>query len=1171
MIGKILEYDRNPVPADWYDGVSLSAIFQDTKIVNCHDDAWAFETVAHIRMFMEDHSAFNIHEVYCKQWVDPPLGPCQIWKFRIGDYNHRPDMFRGYHVPLSRFGLEDDISTPCADCPDAITNALNQGNGLALYIGHGSVDQWIAPHLDVSDIRNNLTSTSTPLVFSMSCNTGRFEQECIAEEFILKNNGGAIGVIAPSDLSSVGPTELMARGLITCFYPEYDPDYIQKTVGNSFRFGDALLFTEFYLGFYYDIHTTQRHCEIFHCLGDPEMMLRTDTPHPLQETSLPDSISAGSSEIYISSEEEGALIAISQNSILKGRGIVENGTAVVRLWEPLEAGVKADIVVTGHNLDPVETTCAVTQGTLGSISLDKIKYDCNEEFTVTVQDADMNFNFSSVQELTVDLSSDAQPATAYILTETGPDTGIFTGRFELVSGSPGHNQLQVNSTDTIRAVYHDTTCDPETDLAAEASYMCKPYISFGGYGDSFIKLYDGMTCGVVTALAYVPPTSDSVGIERVGLTPEPVDSHQPPDIQLPFINTGNNIWSISTFFTPEFEIPADNYLCGIGAYDDEGSYSNHWPFLEVEPDPDNPPEGGGSGEIEWIENMQQVQGAQITQPIQGMVNSFAGTLMDMGKGNGPGDNPIIWAGGYLDTQLKVGVESTFQLLVLVSPDQYGSEIDKIYICKANGDYYRDPNSNPIFLTGFNTCDDCGDFVYFYNEWITTPSGFADPKVYCLKAVDIEGDESDLWPYIKVHESSSSDFPYITSTSTDRTTCQVNWFQADSITIDNFVVHWRDTVTGEEGVSATLENTMDSFTIGNLSECHEYEIYVTATDICGNQFNSDPVTDLASYIDVPYNLHIERESGSWIVRWDRDVPGVNYAMYWGYDLNPENYTLVGTYSEPEAPQPRVQGITKYVAVRCYTKLDDPNQLGCFSEPIRCLADLPSQPYPIKTTIIDMNLDSIMDLVMLTQDFTLIIYLGQEDNTWLDAGQAFPSNLKDFTLFDFNKDGYPDLALAESTEVRTYFNDGSAVMNETDSLFPPGDNNVIKSDDLDQKGTSDVVVGSSEGTLVKILDENGDTQELQFLESGDTKTMVTADLDGDGKQEIITSTDTGENVIWSKDEDGLFSDTAENVFTWGTESIMAQDVNEDGCIDLVITDDSGQEVVFINDCTGHFTLQ
>ena len=97
-------------------------------------------------------------------------------------------------------------------------------------------------------------------------------------------------------------------------------------------------------------------------------------------------------------------------------------------------------------------------------------------------------------------------------------------------------------------------------------------------------------------------------------------------------------------------------------------------------------------------------------------------------------------------------------------------------------------------------------------------------------------------------------------------------------------------------------------------------------------------------------------------------------------------------------------------------------------------------------------------------------------------------------------------------------------------------------------------------------------LYFSCKGLTKgSNMKRNLNGDGKEEIITATATGENVIWSKDADGLFSDTGENVFTWGTESISVSDVNEDGCIDLVITDDTGQEVVFINDCSGHFTLQ
>ena len=74
-------------------------------------------------------------------------------------------------------------------------------------------------------------------------------------------------------------------------------------------------------------------------------------------------------------------------------------------------------------------------------------------------------------------------------------------------------------------------------------------------------------------------------------------------------------------------------------------------------------------------------------------------------------------------------------------------------------------------------------------------------------------------------------------------------------------------------------------------------------------------------------------------------------------------------------------------------------------------------------------------------------------------------------------------------------------------------------------------------------------MQYLDSGDTKVLVAEDLDGDGKKDLITATETGENVIWKKDEAGLFVDTNQDIFTWGTEAILAHDVNNDGCIDLV----------------------
>jgi len=109
------------------------------------------------------------------------------------------------------------------------------------------------------------------------------------------------------------------------------------------------------------------------------------------------------------------------------------------------------------------------------------------------------------------------------------------------------------------------------------------------------------------------------------------------------------------------------------------------------------------------------------------------------------------------------------------------------------------------------------------------------------------------------------------------------------------------------------------------------------------------------------------------------------------------------------------------------------------------------------------------------------------------------------------------------------------------------------------------------VVKANDASGQTQELQYLDSGDTKVIVTEDLDGDGKKDLITATETGENIVWSKDANGLYTDTGQSIFTWGTESIETSDVNADGCPDLIVTDSNDVSVIFINDCSGNFTVQ
>jgi hypothetical protein len=86
-----------------------------------------------------------------------------------------------------------------------LKNALNGGCLLTNYIGHGAVDVWANEPLlrsrDVSTLKN---SDKLTFVTTLNCLNGFFhsplDEYCIAEEFVSVEDGGAVGVFAPSAL-----------------------------------------------------------------------------------------------------------------------------------------------------------------------------------------------------------------------------------------------------------------------------------------------------------------------------------------------------------------------------------------------------------------------------------------------------------------------------------------------------------------------------------------------------------------------------------------------------------------------------------------------------------------------------------------------------------------------------------------------------------------------------------------------------------------------------------------------------------------------------------------------------------------------------------------------------------------------------------------------------------
>ncbi|GEM_PF-5040948 len=113
---------------------------------------------------------------------------------------------------------------------------------------------------------------------------------------------------------------------------------------------------------------------------------------------------------------------------------------------------------------------AAIQGTKSKLRFDRSKYaPTGDYFNVTVTDPDQNLDPKTAETLSVEVVS-VYPKTAtgdqetILLTETGPDTGVFTSSFvPIIQGQAKENDgnLQVNPGDIIAALYQDPD-NPQT-------------------------------------------------------------------------------------------------------------------------------------------------------------------------------------------------------------------------------------------------------------------------------------------------------------------------------------------------------------------------------------------------------------------------------------------------------------------------------------------------------------------------------------------------------------------------------------------------------------------------------------------------------------------------------------------------------------------------------------
>jgi hypothetical protein len=146
-----------------------------------------------------------------------------------------------------------------------ILSAINAGQLLVNYAGHGSEEQWSGDNLFNNTVANSLTNgSSLPVFLIMDCLNGFFQDVYdvpLAVTLMLAPNGGAVAVLASSGLNQAGPQtnldKLVVQGAMTSPQPPL---------------GDAILKAKSGI-------TDLAVRKTYNLLGDPAMQIKAPTAH----------------------------------------------------------------------------------------------------------------------------------------------------------------------------------------------------------------------------------------------------------------------------------------------------------------------------------------------------------------------------------------------------------------------------------------------------------------------------------------------------------------------------------------------------------------------------------------------------------------------------------------------------------------------------------------------------------------------------------------------------------------------------------------------------------------------------------------------------------------------------------------------------------------------------
>lgn len=301
VVDKIIRYERNPVrDAAFYDMGLHCAYFEDCFPDGTDGPGDGIEdkrftlTSEEVRNYMlsKGKTVNRVYFAYDYNYSETDnYPPPTFW--------NKGEFAWGDSIPVE---LQRPYFAWDGDSAD-IVRYIDEGAFYVLYRGHGTDSTWVQPHFTGDNILSLANGDRLPVVFSINCETGSFqEDDCFAEVFLRKKGGGAVAVYAATEKSWPGYNDAMVIGMFDAIWPDPGVDsklynFLGMTTSPSrlretTRLGEILdqglrrmeeTWGQSWKG---NSISTQFTREIFHCFGDPGMSIYTDTPTEFKKLSI---------------------------------------------------------------------------------------------------------------------------------------------------------------------------------------------------------------------------------------------------------------------------------------------------------------------------------------------------------------------------------------------------------------------------------------------------------------------------------------------------------------------------------------------------------------------------------------------------------------------------------------------------------------------------------------------------------------------------------------------------------------------------------------------------------------------------------------------------------------------------------------------------------------------